>query len=162
MIFSSFDGWYALDDHLVEATAGQKVGTFFSVFGAILISLIVGYLSLKFMKALFGAFFGYFFMYMLYMILFGWWVDNNTWLLWVFEALGFFIGLFLFANSDKYDASEIFKVEIPLLGAYFVIRSLNMYTGGFPNEYDVKGLMNVDHHSLPGMFWLYTAIIGLQ
>jgi hypothetical protein len=112
-------------------------------------------------KAAFGVVFGYLLSYNIYLFLFGWFVDNYTWMLWLFLIIGMGWGLDWYGSKSNYD-EEAFMFGGLMIGMYATLRSVDLLFGwgGIPNEFEVMNMMGSDNFSFS--FWSFLLCLIIQ
>lgn len=161
-ILSSWGGMEALEDHSPSSTA-RTVYFIISLAVVLILSLGYGFFSLAAMpKFSIGMMFGYILSYNFYLFLFGWWVDNYTWMLWIFLLFGMIYGglkLTKISNSE----SEPFIIAAAMISSYTIIRAHSLYQGGngIPNEFEIMNIMNTNNHTLSFGRYLFNIVVLL-
>jgi hypothetical protein len=161
-IMNSWGSFDALDDHTLPSTSTTVItGLCLSL--VLLLTVGISFLMLAASaKSTFGIAIGYIVVYNIYMLLFGWWVDNYTWFLWLCLIAGMLVFALFFRSLSNYSDENLFLFFSSVFAMYTLLRTFHLFFGwNFPGEFEILNMMHSGNHSLPGMFIVYFLLIFL-
>ena len=152
-------GGFALLEGSVKATAGRVFATIFSFLVAGALAFAAGWFVKKTSKiamGVLGGIGGFFVGFLLYSLVFGQFVKESVWLLWVCLFAGVIAGSFL-----AFKLKEVIIVQLTAtVGAYMIIRGIAFVAGGYINEFQVMSEMKSGNFVFPNTFYAYLVGFG--